>query len=45
MGGTAQVRFQPRIGHRLAAASDKSVAIFDVEADRRIDLFQVSYMK
>ncbi|KAJ8899262.1 hypothetical protein K2173_017294 [Erythroxylum novogranatense] len=28
-GGTAQVRFQPRIGQLLAAASDKVVSIFD----------------
>ncbi|XVE72775.1 hypothetical protein DITRI_Ditri11bG0065700 [Diplodiscus trichospermus] len=33
-GGMAQVRFQPRIGHFLAAASDKVVSIFDVETDR-----------
>ncbi|XVF32214.1 hypothetical protein REPUB_Repub17cG0062300 [Reevesia pubescens] len=34
-GGTAQVRFQPRIGHLLAAVSDKVVSIFDVETDRQ----------
>ncbi|KAK6238895.1 hypothetical protein QUC31_004364 [Theobroma cacao] len=39
-GGTAQVRFQPRIGHLLAAVSDKVVSIFDVEADRQTFSFQ-----
>ncbi|XP_020232514.1 transcriptional corepressor LEUNIG_HOMOLOG [Cajanus cajan] len=33
---SAQVRFQPRLGHFLAAASDKGVSIFDVEADSQI---------
>ncbi|KAK7395372.1 hypothetical protein VNO78_15924 [Psophocarpus tetragonolobus] len=35
-GGSAKVRFQPRLGHLLAAASDKGVSIFDVEADTQI---------
>ncbi|XP_020538987.1 transcriptional corepressor LEUNIG_HOMOLOG isoform X2 [Jatropha curcas] len=39
-GGAAQVRFQPRIGHLLAAASDKVVSIFDVETDRQTHSFQ-----
>ncbi|KAJ6390067.1 hypothetical protein OIU77_024314 [Salix suchowensis] len=39
-GGNAQVRFQPRVGHLLAAASDKVVTIFDVESDRQIHSFQ-----
>ncbi|TYI00773.1 hypothetical protein ES332_A11G156800v1 [Gossypium tomentosum] len=39
-GGMAQVRFQPRLGHFLAAASDKVVSIFDVETDRQILTFQ-----
>ncbi|XP_065873591.1 transcriptional corepressor LEUNIG_HOMOLOG-like isoform X1 [Euphorbia lathyris] len=39
-GGTAQVRFQPRMGHLLAAASDKLVSIFDVETDRQLHSFQ-----
>ncbi|XP_052186352.1 transcriptional corepressor LEUNIG_HOMOLOG-like isoform X2 [Diospyros lotus] len=39
-GGSAQVRFQPIIGHLLAAASDKEVSIFDVETDRQIHTFQ-----
>ncbi|KAH7864840.1 hypothetical protein Vadar_034494 [Vaccinium darrowii] len=39
-GGSAQVRFQPRIGHLLAAASDKVVSIFDVENDRQTHAFQ-----
>ncbi|KAF5741260.1 transcriptional corepressor LEUNIG-like [Tripterygium wilfordii] len=39
-GGTAQVRFQPRIGQLLAAASDKIVAVFDVETDRQTHYFQ-----
>eukprot|EP00262_Sarcandra_glabra_P006462 TRINITY_DN1877_c0_g3_i3.p1 TRINITY_DN1877_c0_g3~~TRINITY_DN1877_c0_g3_i3.p1 ORF type:complete len:755 (-),score=159.15 TRINITY_DN1877_c0_g3_i3:137-2401(-) len=34
-GGTAQVRFQPRIGHLLAAAADNVVSIFDVETDKQ----------
>lgn len=40
-GGNVQVRFQPRIGHLLAAASDKVVSIFDVETDRQIHSLQV----
>ncbi|KAM7496211.1 hypothetical protein LguiA_020625 [Lonicera macranthoides] len=39
-GGSAQVRFQPIIGHLLAAASDKVVSIFDVETDRQTHSFQ-----
>ncbi|KAG6785338.1 hypothetical protein POTOM_011068 [Populus tomentosa] len=39
-GGNAQVRFQPRVGNLLAAASDKVVTIFDVESDRQIHSFQ-----
>ncbi|KAH1081521.1 hypothetical protein J1N35_021282 [Gossypium stocksii] len=39
-GGMAQVRFQPRLGHFLAAASDKVVSIFDVETDKQILTFQ-----
>ncbi|KAG4139659.1 hypothetical protein ERO13_D07G207700v2 [Gossypium hirsutum] len=39
-GGMAQVRFQPRIGHFLAAASDKVVSIFDVETDRQTLTFK-----
>ncbi|XP_022771439.1 transcriptional corepressor LEUNIG_HOMOLOG-like isoform X2 [Durio zibethinus] len=39
-GGMAQVRFQPRIGHFLAAVSDKVVSIFDVETDRQTLTFQ-----
>ncbi|XP_021763452.1 transcriptional corepressor LEUNIG_HOMOLOG-like isoform X1 [Chenopodium quinoa] len=39
-GGTAQVRFQPRVGQLLAAASDKVVSIFDVESDRPTHSFQ-----
>ncbi|TKY66106.1 Transcriptional corepressor LEUNIG-like [Spatholobus suberectus] len=35
-GGSAKVRFQPRLGRYLAAASDKQVSIFDVEADTQI---------
>ncbi|KAK1261205.1 Transcriptional corepressor LEUNIG [Acorus gramineus] len=34
-GGTAQVRFQPRIGQYLAAAADNMVSVFDVETDRK----------
>lgn len=39
-GGTTQVRFQPRVGNLLAAASDNVVAIFDVETDEQIHSFQ-----
>ncbi|KAA8543476.1 hypothetical protein F0562_021029 [Nyssa sinensis] len=39
-GGSVQVRFQPIIGHVLAAASDKVVYIFDVETDRQTLSFQ-----
>ncbi|KAL9397706.1 hypothetical protein Peur_011959 [Populus x canadensis] len=39
-GGNAQVRFQPRVGRLLAAASEKAVTIFDVETDRQIHSFQ-----
>ncbi|KAL8139035.1 hypothetical protein V2J09_005036 [Rumex salicifolius] len=40
--GTAQVqvRFQPRVGQLLAAASDKVVSVFDVENDRIVQSFQ-----
>ncbi|KAE8731878.1 Transcriptional corepressor LEUNIG [Hibiscus syriacus] len=39
-GGSTNVRFQPRIGQFLAAASDNVVSIFDVETDRRTQLLQ-----
>ncbi|KAJ8432541.1 hypothetical protein Cgig2_009305 [Carnegiea gigantea] len=39
-GGTAQVRFQPRVGQLLAAATDKVVSIFDIESDRPTRSFQ-----
>lgn len=39
-GGTAQVRFQPRLGQLLAAATDKVVSIFDIESDRPTHSFQ-----
>lgn len=34
-GATAQVRFQPRVGLYLAAATENIVSIFDVETDRK----------
>ncbi|KAJ6798579.1 transcriptional corepressor LEUNIG-like protein isoform X4 [Iris pallida] len=34
-GGMAQVRFQPRIGRLLAAASENVISIFDVETDTK----------
>ena len=43
-GGSTQVRFQPRIGNLLAAASDKVVSIVDVETDKQIHSFQVPCM-
>ncbi|KAJ6703082.1 TRANSCRIPTIONAL REGULATOR OF FILAMENTOUS GROWTH FLO8 [Salix viminalis] len=39
-GGTAQVRFQPRIGQLLAAAAENVVSIFDIEADRQTHSLQ-----
>ncbi|KAH1054642.1 hypothetical protein GYH30_023433 [Glycine max] len=39
-GASAQVRFQPRLGRFLAAASDKGVSIFDVESDTQIYTLQ-----
>ncbi|KAJ8774079.1 hypothetical protein K2173_009510 [Erythroxylum novogranatense] len=39
-GGNAQVRFQPRIGHLLAAASENVVSIIDVETDSRTHSLQ-----
>ncbi|XP_048235068.1 transcriptional corepressor LEUNIG_HOMOLOG isoform X3 [Ricinus communis] len=39
-GGIAQVRFQPRIGHLLAAAAENVVSIFDVETDRQTHSLQ-----
>ncbi|CAB4261428.1 unnamed protein product [Prunus armeniaca] len=39
-GGSAQVRFQPRIGQFLAAASGNVVSIFDAESDRQTHSLQ-----
>ncbi|CAI8602014.1 unnamed protein product [Vicia faba] len=39
-GGSTQVRFQPRSGHLLAAASGNVVSLFDVETDRKMHSFQ-----
>ncbi|XP_035539667.1 transcriptional corepressor LEUNIG_HOMOLOG-like, partial [Juglans regia] len=39
-GGSTQVRFQPRIGQLLAAATENVVSIFDVETDRRTHSLQ-----
>lgn len=39
-GGTAQVRFQPRLGRYLAAAEDFSVSILDVETQASRQLLQ-----
>ncbi|KAK7279000.1 hypothetical protein RJT34_24041 [Clitoria ternatea] len=39
-GGSTQVRFQPRIGHLLAAASGNVVSLFDVETDRQMHTLQ-----
>lgn len=36
-----QVRFQPRAGHLLAAASENVVSILDVETDRLTHSFKV----
>lgn len=40
-GGSAQVRFQPRVGHLLAAAAGSVVSLFDVESDRQMHSLQV----
>lgn len=40
-GGSAQVRFQPRIGQFMAAASGNVVSIFDAESDRQTHSLQV----
>ncbi|KAG0458180.1 hypothetical protein HPP92_023337 [Vanilla planifolia] len=39
-GGTAQMRFQPRLGRFLAAASENKVTIFDVETQACRHSFQ-----
>lgn len=39
-GGSTQVRFQPRSGHLLAAASGNVVSLFDVETDRQMHSLQ-----
>ncbi|KAF7837148.1 transcriptional corepressor LEUNIG_HOMOLOG isoform X1 [Senna tora] len=39
-GGSAQVRFQPRIGHLLAAAAGNVVSLYDVETDRLMQSLQ-----
>ena len=43
-GGSAQVRFQPRIGQLMAAAAGNIVSVFDVENDRLTHSFQVCVM-
>lgn len=40
-GGSSQVRFQPRIGQFMAAASGNVVSIFDAESDRQTHSLQV----
>ena len=35
------MRFQPRVGQLLAAASGSLVSVFDVETDRQMNMFQV----
>ncbi|XP_004296628.1 PREDICTED: transcriptional corepressor LEUNIG [Fragaria vesca subsp. vesca] len=39
-GGSSQVRFQPRIGQFMAAASGNVVSIFDAESDRQTHSLQ-----
>ncbi|KAM5552711.1 hypothetical protein ABKV19_025093 [Rosa sericea] len=39
-GGSSQVRFQPRIGQYMAAASGNVVSIFDAESDRQTHSLQ-----
>ncbi|XP_024028884.1 transcriptional corepressor LEUNIG_HOMOLOG [Morus notabilis] len=39
-GGSAQVRFQPRIGQFMAAAAGNIISIYDVESDRQTYSFQ-----
>lgn len=38
------MRFQPRIGHLLAAASDKVVSVFDIETNRKTHSFLVMFV-
>ncbi|XP_018441106.2 transcriptional corepressor LEUNIG_HOMOLOG isoform X2 [Raphanus sativus] len=39
-GASTQVRFQPRFGQMLAAASESTVSIYDYDNDRRVHLFK-----
>ncbi|KAG2327762.1 hypothetical protein Bca52824_010490 [Brassica carinata] len=39
-GASTQVRFQPRFGQMLAAASESTVSIYDYDNDRRVHLLK-----
>ncbi|KAJ0240190.1 Transcriptional corepressor LEUNIG_(Protein MUCILAGE-MODIFIED 1) [Hirschfeldia incana] len=39
-GASTQVRFQPRFGQMLAAASENTVSIYDYDNDRRVHLLK-----
>ena len=41
-GGMSQVRFQPRTGQYLAAATENVVGIYDVETETCVHSLQVS---
>lgn len=41
-GGSAHIRFQPRLGKYLAAAEDYAVSVLDVETQACLHLLQVS---
>ena len=41
-GASTQVRFQPRFGQMLAAASENTVSIYDYDNDRRVHLLKVT---
>ena len=44
-GGMSQVRFQPRTGKLLAAASENVVAIYDVETETCLHSLQVDLIE
>jgi len=43
-GGTAQLRFQPRLGRYLAAAAENVLSILDVETQACRQTLQVEFL-
>lgn len=43
-GGTGQLRFQPRLGRYLAAATDSVVSILDVDTQECRQTLQVEFL-